>query len=179
MCRSGGAPNTTCVDDWYHPSTCHSERAQRVEESSQVAGFTLRRLLLLLGKIPPLHFISVGMTCRWVVPFNRTGCIRNVAGGIVAAPTGVVPIIRTGYILDAPGTAHRPFPTVSLIGVFFNQRIPKTSVFCFPRFHLAAPVTRITVNCQLSTVNLNQLSIFNVYPGRQSRPWIPGTVRPG
>ena len=31
-----------------------------------------------LGKIPPLHFISVGMTCRGVVPFNRTGYIRYV-----------------------------------------------------------------------------------------------------
>ena len=37
--------------------------------------------------------MTVGMTCRWVVPFNRTGYIRN-----------------------APGTAHRPFPTVSLVG---------------------------------------------------------------
>ena len=36
---------------------------------------------MLLGKIPPLHFISVGMTCRGVVPFSRTGYHCNVAGG--------------------------------------------------------------------------------------------------
>ena len=36
---------------------------------------------------------SLGMTWRGVVPFNRTGCICH-----------------------APGTAHRPFPTVSLVG---------------------------------------------------------------
>ena len=35
---------------------------KRVEESSQVASFTLRRLLLLLGKIPPLRYATVGMT---------------------------------------------------------------------------------------------------------------------
>ena len=40
---------------------------------------------------------SLGMTCRGVVPFNHTGYIRYV-----------------------PGTAHRPFPTVSLVGVRFN-----------------------------------------------------------
>ena len=52
-----------------------------------------------------------------VVPFNRTGCIRK-----------------------APGTAHRPFPTVSLVGGFFTQRISKTGTF-------------VTNNCQLSIVN--------------------------
>ena len=40
-----------------------------VEESTQVAKITCVWERLLLGKIPPLHFISVGMTCRWVVPF--------------------------------------------------------------------------------------------------------------
>ena len=34
---------------WNHPPVCHSEGAKRVEESSQVASFTLRKLLLLLG----------------------------------------------------------------------------------------------------------------------------------
>ena len=38
----------------------------------------------------------------------------------------VVPFIRTGYNRNVPGTAHRPFPTVSLIGSFLNQRILKT-----------------------------------------------------
>ena len=37
----------------------------------------------------------------------------------------VVPFIHTGYIRNVPGTAHRPFPTVSLMGVFLNQRISK------------------------------------------------------
>ena len=37
--------------------------------------------------MPPLH------ARRWVIPFNRTGSICH-----------------------APGTAHRPFPTVSLVG---------------------------------------------------------------
>ena len=44
----------------------------------------------------------------------------------------VVPFNRTSSMRNAPGTAHRPFPTVSLVGVFFNQRISKagTSVPC-------------------------------------------------
>ena len=33
-----------------------------MEGSTQVASFTLRRLSLLLGKIPPLRFAPVGMT---------------------------------------------------------------------------------------------------------------------
>ena len=41
---------------------------------------------------------SLGMTYRQVVPFIRTGCIRRV-----------------------PGTAHRPFPTVSLVGGSINH----------------------------------------------------------
>ena len=57
-------------------------------------------------------------------------------GRLIAAPTGVVPLIHTGYSCNAAGTAHRPFPTVSLMGVFFNQRIPKTG-------------TSVTNNCQL------------------------------
>ena len=37
----------------------------------------------------------------------------------------VVPFIRTSYIRGAPGTAHRPFPTVSLKGVFFQPGYSK------------------------------------------------------
>ncbi len=63
---------------------------------------------------------SLGMTCRVVVPFNRMG-----------------------YNCNAPGTAHRPFPTVSLIGVFF----------CTNVFQKRALPSTITVNRKLSTVN--------------------------
>ena len=41
---------------------------------------------------------SLGMTYRQVVPFIHTGCIRRI-----------------------PGTAHRPFPTVSLVGGSINH----------------------------------------------------------
>ena len=44
---------------------------------------------------------------------------------------------------DIPGTAHRPFPTVSLIGGFFNRHILKTGTSFVP----------IIVNCPLSIVN--------------------------
>ena len=98
-----------------------------------------------------------------MTPFNRTGYIGNVAGGIIAAPTGVVPFNRTGYIRGVPGTAHRPFPTVSLVGAFLNQRIPKQDMF----------VIRIIVNCSLSIVN------FPAVPYGFSFPLVPPERRNG
>ena len=62
---------------------------------------------------------SLGMTCRYVIPFNRTGYNRNVAGGRLPPLRThrlVIPFICTGSIQGAPGTAHRPFPTISLMG---------------------------------------------------------------
>ena len=97
---------------------------------------------------PSTRCRSLGMTCRYVVPFNRTGYIRNVAGGRLPplrTQRLVIPFNRTGSIRGVSGTAHRPFPTVSLVGVFFNQRISKAG-------------TSVTNNCQLTTVNLEQKS---------------------
>ena len=80
-----------------------------------------------------------------VIPFIRTGCICNVAGGRLP------PLHAVGgrYLSSArvifatpPGTAYRPFPTVSLVGGFFTQRILKNG-------HVRHP---ITVNCQLKTI---------------------------
>ena len=56
--------------------------------------------------------------------------------------------VPTGYIGGVSGTAHRPFPTVSLIGGLFIQRISK-------------PVTSVHNNCQLSTVNCQLIQIVN------------------
>ena len=84
------------------------------------------------------------MTNRRVVPFIHTGCFCNVSRngtqtvlydfadgwyrlsaqvilvtlhGDESSPLHcVVPFNRTGYIRGVPGTAHRPFPTVSLEG---------------------------------------------------------------
>ena len=61
--------------------------------------------------LPPLR------THRLMIPFNRTDSIRG-----------------------APGTARRPFPTVSLEGECFTQRFSKTD-------------TSVNNNCQLSIVN--------------------------
>ena len=123
-----------------------------VEESTQVAKITCVWERLLLGKIPPLHFISVGMTCRWVVPFcpyrlyskrggrhnsrpymHAGGWYRSTVRGVFASFCGdessplhcVIPFIHTDYSRNVPGTAHRPFPTVSLVGGFFIQGISK------------------------------------------------------
>ena len=79
------------------------------------------------------------MSGRWF-RFIHTGCFRNVSG-----------------------TAHRPFPTVSLIGMCFNRRISKTD-------------TSVPNNCQLSNVNCQlkivhcPLSIVNLFPTVLLRP---------
>ena len=97
----------TCVDKTEPPPICHPDRVKRAEGSTQVACFTLRRLLLQLEWIPPLRLrygrndrrfrfgcykfecTTNGLTANGgrlpplhcVVPFTPTGCIRNVAGG--------------------------------------------------------------------------------------------------
>ena len=99
-----------------------------------------------LGKIPPLHFISVGMTCRWVVPFNRTGCIRYVVmamnhrryigwfhssqrvifGTLLERHTGrslrfrwrVLSFNRTGYIRNVAGGRLPPLRTRRWVMLF-------------------------------------------------------------
>ena len=101
--------------------------------------------------MPPLH---------GVVLFNHTGCICNVAGGRLPPlriRREVVPFIRTGYIHSVPGTAHRPFPTVALVGVFLNKYISKTGTSVAP----------IIVNCQLSIVNSEKTVNCQLFPA----PW--------
>ena len=96
------------------------------------------------GRFPERH-IGRSLRFRWRVDsFNRTGYFRNVAGGRLPplrAHRWVVPFNRTGYNRNAPGTAHRPFSTVSLIGAFFYPTCLKTDTF----------VT--SENCQLSIVH--------------------------
>ena len=58
--------------------------------------------LYLLRGMAMDHRRYIGYTVYWAIPFNRTGCIRNVAGGRFAAPTD------------------------TLMGACFNQRISKT-----------------------------------------------------
>ena len=122
------------------PPFCHSDRsASGVEESTTLENEPTQDKTSNLGRFLD-SLRSLGMTCRYVVPFNHTGCIRNVAGGrlpkkswcdchrqsidfdsLRGAPPlrthwWVIPFIYTGDICHAPGTAHRPFPTVSLGG---------------------------------------------------------------
>ena len=60
------------------------------------------------------HFGRDDMSIGDTIQPNRLYSGRG--GRLIAAPTGVDPFIRTGCIRNAPGTAHRPFPTVSLMG---------------------------------------------------------------
>ena len=71
----------------------------------------------------------------------------------------VVPFNHTGSIRDVPGTAHRPFPTVSLTRLLFQPTWFKNVRFLTRgsnRNH--APKRK---NCQLSIVNC-QFSFFGV-----------------
>ena len=112
----------------------------RVEESSQVADFILWWFFHRRGGFLHSADAAVGMTYRGVVPLIRTGYMRNVAGGRLPplrAHRWAVPFNRRGSIREVPGTAHRPFPTVSLVGSFFEPTYFKSR-------HVRCP---IIVNC--------------------------------
>ena len=79
-----------------------------------------------------LDSIDESSPLHYVVPFNHTGYIRNVAGGRLPPLRThrlVIPFIRTGCIRGVSGTAHRPFPTVSLTRPFLNHRDLKRPFF--------------------------------------------------
>ena len=109
------------------------------------------------------HRRYIGCTVYWAIPFNPTGSIRNVAGGKIAAPTcrcEVMPFIPTGYIRCASGTAHRPFPTVSLTGPFFQPPWLKTDTF---------------VNLITEAARQIQAGCLSFYDGLGSYFWAPLT----
>ena len=121
------------------PPFCHSDRSgSGVEESTTLEeGLTQDKTCCLGRFLDSLR--SLGMTCRgqshldsidessplhWVyrvlgntIQPHRLYLQRG--GRQIAAPTCVTPFIHTGYNRNGPGTAHRPFPTVSLIRPFF------------------------------------------------------------
>ena len=108
-------PNITRAGKTEPPPACHPDRVKRAEGSTQVASFPLWWFLYQRGGFLRSANATVGMTdvfalvvtnsnvprfrltpdggrlppLHCVVPFNRTGCNCNVAGGMVAAPTGV------------------------------------------------------------------------------------------
>ena len=76
---------------------------KRAEGSTQVASFTLRRLLLLLEKIPPLALLGRNdkrFLC-WLVQIQ----MYNVYGGRLPPLHCVVPFTHTGYIRNVAGLA--------------------------------------------------------------------------
>ena len=81
-CRPAQAPERTellPIKIENVPPLCHSDRSDSgVEESSTLDNEpTQDKICNLSGFLDSLR--SLGMTCRGVVPFNRTGCIRNGA----------------------------------------------------------------------------------------------------
>ena len=74
----------------YFPTWWISPLRYRSGRNDILEGDSVLSAQVILGtwraaRLPPLRLRW------WAVPFNRTGCIRNVAGGRFAAPTGVVP----------------------------------------------------------------------------------------
>ena len=139
------------------------------------------RLLFVTLHVAMDHRRYIGCTVYWAIPFSRTGCICNVAGGRLPPLRfrwRVLPFNRTGYIRHAPGTAHRPFPTVSLTGPFFQPTWFKNARFLNraekrnyapKRKNCQLSIVHCQLkNCQLSTVNC-QLDPSLPYP-RQIPP---------
>ena len=155
----------------------------RVEESSRVAGFILCWFILQRGGFLHSADAAVGMT-KWgdvfciignssvlsgrngtqAVPYGFAGgWYRLITQVVFAACHGdessplhcVVPFNRTGYICHAPGTAHRPFPTVSLVGGTVQ---PHKLYMQRPGRQIAAP----TIHLFRITVFLTYLSLYCV-----------------
>ena len=122
---------------------------------------------MLLEKIPPLALLGRNDMSGGGSVLSAQLVFETWHGDESSPLHCVVPFIRTGYNRSAPGTAHRPFPTVSLVGVFFNQSIPKTDT----------SVTPITVNCQLKPI-VNCQFFQNVTVIRVPRPsWLSRVMR--
>ena len=65
---------------------------------------------------------------------------------------GAIPFIRTGYIRNVPGTAHRPFPTVRL------------------GMPTSAPIVPITYNAISPVHRIHRLKAFTNQRNRRERP---------
>ena len=142
--------NTTCAGERYHPPTCHSGLERKRSGGIYSSGNNNQRMVKIAtweDPSTPFHFGRDDMSGGGAVHPHRLYSQRG--GRLIAAPTDVIPFIHMSYIRYAPGTAHRPFPTVSLTGGFLNHRIPK-------RTHPSP----ITINCPLSTEDHCQLSIL-------------------
>ena len=97
------APRLKCD----HPSTCHPDRNEMEW-----------RDLLKLQILP-----YAGYYC------NLGGFLHSADAAVGMTYGGWCHSFTRGVFVTFPGTAHRPFPTVSLVGVFFNQRISKAGTF--------------------------------------------------
>ena len=134
--RSGVEESTTLGEKPTQDKTCNLGRfldsLSLPRNDISVGGFVFLHGFYSLRCMAMNHRRYIGCTVYWVIPFNHTGCIRNVAGGRLPplrTHRGVVSSICTDCNRNVPGTAHRPFPTVSLIRLFFNRRGSKTPVF--------------------------------------------------
>ena len=76
---------------------------------------------------PPGSYGETFQRYRRERPTCRSGCVRsfrNVAS-LCTVSDGFTFEIQPGYIRQVPGTAHRPFPTVLLVGSPFNRGVRK------------------------------------------------------
>ena len=98
------------ADGWYRSSTqvlfatFHGDESSPLHRVYRVLGGTVHLHKFYLRRFMAMnHRRCIGCTVYWVVPFIHTVYIRNVAGGMVAAPTGVAPFIRTGCLREVHG----------------------------------------------------------------------------
>ena len=120
--RSGGVANTTRADERNRSPTCHSEGAQRVEESSQVASFILCWFFLQRGGF--LHSaVAQGPNDKGKRFYGFAYCFYNVSGspaaphqarpGEPASPEGSSCTVLLGlrFAGTAQGKAPRSSPS--------------------------------------------------------------------
>ena len=103
--------------------------------------------------VPPIDMSSRGSECESrdlpkLQSLPCVGCFCNLSRFLGSLRSlgmtyrGVARVVRTGYICNASGTAHRPFPTVSLEGFTSASVVPTMHNAVPPRHPLASPFGR-------------------------------------
>ena len=93
--RHDTVTNTTCAVEWNHPPTCHPDRNE-----------------MEWRDLPKLQTLPYAGYSRYLGRFLHSAC----AQGLNDIPERWFCLSTQVVFATSPGTAHRPFPTVSLVG---------------------------------------------------------------
>ena len=91
------------------PQICHSDRSKAEWRNPPRWIMNHHKIKQATREDSSTHIRSLGMTCRYVIPVNRTGYNRNVAGGRLP-PLHTQPLCAHCYYNGKRRTAPHPPP---------------------------------------------------------------------